>query len=270
MRIRPFFFSLGLLSVCGMALSQDQPQQPTVRKPDGALGGIVRRVDGGVSGPMQSIFIPPKPGAPFNLTLDTEWARPMGNGGTFTLVNERHIVRDSKGRIYQERWILVPKNGKVKSQMNVFQITDPEQHTWYNCEVARKVCEILEYRLTTAQNYQPAIGSSGPLPNGNGFRMHEDLGTSTNAGIDTHGYRETVTINEGVMGNDKPMVSTREFWWSPQLAINLLSIVDEPQSGKQVFTVKEISTSEPEPALFEVPEGYQVVDHRSETSTPNK
>src|SRR5579863_1798699 len=247
MHVRPFFLSLSLVSIATIALCQDQP---VVRRPDGALGGAVRRPDGGAYGPMQSIFIPPKGDAPFSLTLASEWSRPMGNGGTFTLVNERHIVRDSKGRIYQERWILVPKGGKIKSEMNVFQITDPELHTWFNCEVRMKVCELLEYRLTTAGNYQPPIGPSGALPNGNGFRTHEDLGVGSTLGVDTHGYRETTTINEGVMGNDKPMVTMREFWYSQHLGINLLSIVDEPQSGKQVFTVKELTTSEPDPSYF--------------------
>jgi hypothetical protein len=263
MHVRLFFFSLAFLSIATIAASQDQP---VVRRPDSSPSQVVRRPDGGAYGPMQSIFIPPKPGAPFSLTLATEWTRPMGNGGTFTLVNERHIVRDSKGRIYQERWILVPKGGKVKSEMNVFQITDPDLHTWFNCEVRTKVCELLEYRLTATQNYQPPIGPSGPLPNGNGFRTHEDLGEGNTLGVDTHGYRETLTINEGVMGNDKPMVNMREFWYSTHLGVNLISIVDEPQSGRQVFTVKDLSTSEPEPSYFLVPAGYTVVDHRKEAT----
>jgi len=33
-----------------------------------------------------------------------------------------------------------------------------------------------------------------------------------------------------------------------------------------VFTVKDLSTSEPELTYFQVPEGYTVVDHRNETS----
>jgi len=226
--------------------------------------GAMRVPDGGAGGRMESIFVPPKAGAPFILTLATEWTRPMAGGGTFTLVNQRHIVRDSNGRIYQERWILVPKDGNVKSWMDVRQITDPEQHTWYNCITATKVCDLYDYRLTSQQKYEPAIGGSGALPKGNGFRQHEDLGMSSTQGVETHGYRETLTINPGVMGNDRPMVSTREFWWSPHLAINLLSIVETPQAGKQVFTVKEISTSEPDPAFFNVPEDYKVVDRRHE------
>jgi hypothetical protein len=148
--------------------------------------------------------------------------------------------------------------------MDVFQITDPGQHTWYNCETATKVCELLKYHLTTEEDFQPAIGTSGPLANGKGSRQHEDLGMSSTVGVDTHGYRETVTIHPGVVGNDKPMVTTREFWYSPELAINLISIADSPQNGKQVFRAKDLTTSEPEASLFVVPDEYKIVDRRDE------
>jgi hypothetical protein len=82
--------------------------------------------------------------------------------------------------------------------------------------------------------------------------------------LETHGYRETITINAGVMGNDEPMVVMREFWFSPQLGFNLKSIVDAPDTGRQVFTVKNLSTSEPEPSFFEIPGDYKVIDRRSE------
>jgi hypothetical protein len=234
------------------AFAQEPPKQP------------IRVPDGGTSGRMESIFIPPKAGAPFSFTLVTEWSRLMGNGGTFTLANERHIVRDSKGRIYQERWILVPKGSKIKSTMDVIQITDPEQHTWYNCLTAQKVCNLYAYGLTTKDNFQPPLVKPGPLPDGSGFRQHEDLGAGSSEGIDTHGYRESITHNPGTMGNDKPMVTTREFWYAPRLAVNLVSTVDDPQSGKQVFTAKDISTAEPDAAYFEVPADYKVVDQRDE------
>ena len=253
MHVRLFSLPLGAVLLSTLALSQAQQQQQ-----------IVRRADGGTSGRMESIFVPPKAGAPFSLTLATEWSRPMGNGGTFTLANERRIVRDSKGRIYQERWILVPKGSKIKSQMDVFQITDPEQHTWYNCITALKECRIYKYSLETTDQFLPPVGTSGPLPDGSGFRTHTDLGEGSAEGLDTHGYRETVTLNPGVLGNDKPMVTMREFWYAAQLGLNLISIVDDPQSGKQVFTVKDLSTSEPDIGYFEVPEGYKVVDHRSD------
>jgi hypothetical protein len=137
--------------------------------------GVIHATDGGYDGPLQSIFVPPKPGAPFGLTLSTEWTRTINNGGSFTLANERRIVRDSYGRIYQERWILVPKGGSYKAHMNVFQITDAEMHTWYNCETATKICELLAYHLTTSDTYLPATGTSGPLPDGKGADFMKTL-----------------------------------------------------------------------------------------------
>lgn len=94
--------------------------------------------------------------------------------------------------------------------------------------------------------------------------MHEDLGLSSAQGQETHGYRETTTINAGVMGNDKPMISMREFWFSPHLGLNLISVVNQPQSGTQVFTVKELTTSEPEPAYFEPPPGYKIINRMNQ------
>jgi len=221
----------------------------------------VRRPDGGANGSMESIFIPPKPDAPFSLVLSAEWTRPLGNGGSFTLVNERRIVRDSKGRINQERAALVPKNGDVKTFVTTIQVTDPNQHTWYNCIVFTKVCDLYRYSLSSTDNFQPFTGMTGTSPGGKVSHRHEDLGVSSTLGEDTHGYRETDIIEPGVVGNDKPMVTTREFWYSPRLAVNLISIVDSPLSGKQVFTARELTTSEPDPSLFEVPADYKIADH---------
>ncbi|HTZ57097.1 MAG TPA: hypothetical protein VMB49_03325 [Acidobacteriaceae bacterium] len=78
-------------------------------------------------------------------------------------------------------------------------------------------------------------------------------------------HRDTTTINPGIIaGNDRPMVTTREFWYCPQLGLNLLSTLNGPQSGRQVFTVTELSTSEPDTKFFLPPAGYKVVDRRNE------
>jgi hypothetical protein len=247
-----FGFTIVLAAFSAPRPIHAQVQQPSV---------VIR--DGGTREVLESIFIPPIPPAPFSLTLDTEWTRPMANGGTYTLVNERHILRDSAGRIYEERWLLVPKGGKMKSEMNMIQVADPVQHTLYNCFTAERQCNLLRYSGSSTASYKPSLATSGPLPDGNGFRTNENLGASTVAGMDTTGYRETTTLNPGVYGNDQPMVTTREFWYSAALRINLLSTLDSPQSGRQKFTVTQVSTSEPEPQWFQIPEGYKVVDKRT-------
>jgi hypothetical protein len=58
------------------------------------------------------------------------------------------------------------------------------------------------------------------------------------------------------------MTVDREYWFSPQLGINLLSRLTDPRFGTQTFMVTEISPSEPDPQLFQLPAGYKVVDMR--------
>ena len=99
--------------------------------------------DGGVREVLESIVIPPIPHAPFTATLDTEATKYTADGATMTFVNERHIARDGQGRIYEERWLLVPKNSNVKSWMNWIQIADPKQRTLYNCSPQKHICDLL-------------------------------------------------------------------------------------------------------------------------------
>jgi hypothetical protein len=235
----------------------------TTEKRDGGTTGVLMR-DGGVSEVLQSIYIPPLLNQPFTAIVHTEWTRPMMGGGTYSVVNKRQVARDSHGRIYEERWLLAPKGGNIESKMNVIQIADPNTHTAYNCFTLQTPhrCEVLQFRETAEMIYKPAIGATGPLPNNMGFRTHEDLGTRSIEGIDTVGTRDTTNYNAGVMGSDQPFTAHREFWHAPQLGINLYSEVVDPNVGKQTFTLTDVNLAEPDSKLFELPEGFTVVDNR--------
>ncbi len=233
------------------------PEQ--AQEPDSHVPGH----DGGVREVLESIAIPPVPHAPFTATLATEWIKYAADGGTVTLVNQRRIARDGQGRIYGERWWLVPKSGKVESTMNWIQLADPKQRTLYNCSTEKHICDLLVYDPADALSaMSPRRGSSGPLANGDGNVVWEDLGTRNIAGIDTVGARETTTSNAGTMGNDQPLVSMSEYWHSEQLGINLLSIRTSPFFGKQTFTVTELTAAEPDSQLFELPAGFKINDQR--------
>jgi len=222
--------------------------------------------DGGGGGVLESIYVPNFPNAPFTLTLHTEWVQPLPNGGTFTETNNRPIVRDSAGRIYQERWLLTPKGSNIPSQMTTIQIDDPIDQKFYNCFVRQKVCE-LSLSVMGLQHYDPARDQSGPLKNGKGVFLHEDLGSTSIAGMPAHTYRDTTTLEAGVLGNDAPMATVREFSYSSTLGFNLASTLDAAQVGHQVFTVTDLNTTEPDAAYFQPPEGYRVVDHRKAAPT---
>lgn len=222
----------------------------------------VQAQDGGTREVLESIVVPTIANAPFYSTLATEWVRPLTDGGTVTFVNQRHIGRDSNGRLYEERWYLVPKNGNVKSRMNYIQIADPNKHTLYTCSTERHICELTAYRESVSAPRKASI-PTGPLPNDAGQQAVENLGKQVIAGLETEGTRASTTLNPGVVGNDRPMTITREFWYSPQLGFNLLSKRVDPRIGTQTFTIIELSLSEPEPQIFEPPDGYKIEDHRT-------
>ena len=244
---------LALLILMSVPLAKAQSQTP-----------IVEMRDGGTSEVLQSIYIPPLLNAPFTATVHTEWTKPIPGGGSFSLVNERRVARDSRGRIYEERWLLVPKDGRVKSQMNVIQIADPKSHKLYNCFTLQEPhrCRLETFSEPQTAIYKPAERPTGPLPDGTGFTNHEDLGVRNLQGIDTQGTRDTTTLNPGVFGNDRPLVSTREFWHASSLGINLLSELDDPRTGRQTFTLTDVTPAEPDMHLFEIPDGFEVVDRR--------
>jgi hypothetical protein len=249
-------------------MAQEQGQAP----PQTAQGNatLVHAEDGGMSVLMESIVVSAKPQAPFTLTLETEWVRMLGDGGTITSVNKRRIARDAAGRVYQERWLLVPKNGNRESQMTTVQIADPNEHTLYSCfflGLKKNTCELKNYiPMTPAVNTAGKI-VSGDLPGNQGSFVHEDLGKQFVSGVETVGVRDARTYNPGVFGNDRKVTVEREVWYSPQLDLNLLSTRSDPRTGKQTFTATNVILGDPDPALFELPAGFKVTDIR-QTSAP--
>lgn len=88
--------------------------------------------------------------------------------------------------------------------------------------------------------------------------QREDLGTSMIEGVEARGVRFTTTVPTGTIGNDQPIVSTTESWSAPSLGLVVRSISDNPQSGKTTKELVSLEQGEPDPALFQPPEGYEV------------
>jgi hypothetical protein len=239
-------------------IGPQKPVQQYYAEDGGAHGGI-----------LESIVIPPKLQAPFTLLLETEWVRGLPDGGSITTVNKRRIARDTDGRIYEERWFLVPKDGKVQSEMTTIQISDPHQHTLYNCFMLResKECVLVPYATELDAVFRFHGASSGPLPDGAGETIHLDLGKQLVSGVETIGARDTVIYNPGLFGNDRKLSIEREFWFAPKLGFNLLSKRSDPRIGTQTFTATNLILSEPDLKLFDLPEGFKVVDRR-QTAPP--
>lgn len=246
--------------------AQEPPVVPGARVPGQKTAeGELFAEDGGARGStLESIVIPPKAKAPFTLILETEWDRGLADGGTITTANKRRIARDAEGRIYQERWLLVPKNGTQESVITAIQISDPMAHTLYSCfpHDAKRRCQLVTYTPSPATVFNFQGPASGQFADGSGDIVRVDLGKQLFSGVEAAGTRVTVHYNAGTFGNDRPMTIDREFWYAAQLGFNLLSKRSDPRIGSQTFTVTNLTLADPDPKLFELPEGFTVVDER--------
>ena len=218
--------------------------------------------DGGTREMLMSIFIPPLPGAPFQATLDTEWTKHLPDGSTKTVHNHRLIVRDSQGRIYQERRSFVPDGGTQESQIRQIEISSPLDHAKYFCNPSLSQCQLHSYYAPVSEPVQPV----GEFGDGKRYLSRASLGSKTMFGVDVIGTRETVTIGEGTAGNTAPIDFTKEFWYSPKLGINLQVSRFDPLHGDQIFTVTSLTLDEPDARLFVLPASTKVVDMRQTAS----
>jgi len=82
-------------------------------------------------------------------------------------------------------------------------------------------------------------------------------------GVKVTGERTTWTIEAGRIGNEKPLVTTREVWRSPELMLTVQSREADPRLGEQTYRLEKIRRGEPDPALMKPPADYSDGARRS-------
>jgi hypothetical protein len=207
---------------------------------------------------LQSITIPAIPNAPFTATVTTVWTRPLDDGTTVSIHNHRIVARDSSGRTFQERKLFFPVSDVVNDHLNQTEFADPEAHTILICRPDERRCQLFDYLPPAA--VAPPI-PAGPLNGGRAFLTRVLLGNDSINGVEVVGTKETATINPDTQGNDRAISIVKEFWYSPELKINVIEKRQDPRSGNENFEVGDISLGEPDPRLFEQPSDYQMDRH---------
>jgi len=160
---------------------------------------------------------------------------------------------------------------KQKEIPAVPEIFDPVAGCIYYLDVANKVAHRVELPqpikiLTPPQGLvipmiPPVItdAGSGKSAEKPPEKVFERLGTRVIDGITVQGTRTTTVYAPGTMGNDRPVSATSEIWVSPDLNVVISSKISDPRQGERIQALTNISRSEPDPALFQVPPGYQVI-----------
>lgn len=207
----------------------------------------------------QDIFVTPIPGAPFSAVVNIERSRIQHDGSAVNLKTVREIGRDSQGRIHNESRILVPVSSTETAplvrihlydpQTRISTMLNPQQQTFWTRMVNHPPSTV----PPTVRFGSPATDS---LPH-NEFTREEDLGIRDMEGLPAHGVRETQTIPAENSDTGKEIVIMDEYWYSDDLRINLMIKHSDPRKGTVTMTVTQIARREPDPALFQIPEGYK-------------
>lgn len=123
-----------------------------------------------------------------------------------------------------------------------------------------KVKGVLTFNFTLADRPDTAINQT-VLPRKMALAekrnlRQESLGKQTIEGIEVEGTRTVETIPAGEIGNEQPIEIVSERWYSNELQTVILSRHNDPRFGENVYRLINITRSEPDPALFQVPSDY--------------
>ncbi|HKV92826.1 MAG TPA: hypothetical protein VJW20_09785 [Candidatus Angelobacter sp.] len=224
-------------------------------------------------------------GLAFSADVIEETDQYLADGNHIHRENHGKIFRDSEGRMRTENEI---GSGIVGSKpfVHIF-INDPVQNTFILLNPENKAATVhhLMQRPVAASDSKPVPTNASPTqartaasdPQAQALiqslrdkrdqsmiRQHsrEDLGTMEIEGFTVKGTRLTTTIPAGAMGNDKPMTTTSERWFSDDLKMDLLTKSSSPESGQHVRRLVNIRTGDPDPLLFQVPADYTVKEQQ--------
>ena len=190
---------------------------------------------------------------PVPVTADVEMqeTRILANGNMLERKTQGKYFRDSQGRIRRE-------------QAGLITITDPTTTQNFVLNPKSKVASRLLRPSTPSQGG----GALAERPQSNVTISNQptteraSLGTRTIEGVVVTG-QEFVSIipANSRLGNREPIEVTFEIWTSDELQLPLLTIVKDPVNGDRTQRYVNIQKGvEPDPTLFRVPNGYNVVE----------
>ena len=132
-----------------------------------------------------------------------------------------------------------------------------------NDEAARAKLAAEQKRLERQRGAVDAP-STRPIPGGGGGRgrggvavesaeagttTHEDLGRQSIEGVPAAGSRVTTILAAGAIGNEQPIKSVAEQWFSPDLQVVVLTKHSDPRQGETTYRLSNIVRAEPDRRL---------------------
>jgi hypothetical protein len=192
-------------------------------------------------------------GLPYSAQQVTERVQTLADGTRITQKPHRvNLYRDSLGRTRSED---LSSSDTESEEITSVSIIDPVAGFRYSLDPSTYLA-----RQWSLAKSSPATASAAQKRDEGPQITRETLGTQTIEAFLAQGIRTTTVYPVGSFGNDAPVTVRSENWRSPELQIVLLSKVSDPRTGDATTRLTNISRNQPDPSLFQVPAGYQVID----------
>jgi hypothetical protein len=242
----------------------------------------------------------PVKGAPYSAEGVTETTQTLADGNRITHKSNASVYRDSAGRTRREETMptVGPWAAGGDASKMIF-IQDPVAGTGYHLDPQMRVAHKMPMgKGTFFFNQTGAVGGSmasgqknatfhmvAPPPGvaeasgatgavaalalpgprievqGKADVKTESLGKQTIEGIEAEGTRSTVILAAGSIGNELPISSVTERWYSAELQTVVMSKRSDPRFGETVYRLTNIQRGEQPASLFEVPSDYTVSEN---------
>jgi hypothetical protein len=182
-----------------------------------------------------------------------------GIAGLSHVSDPAKIYRDSSGRTRTEMPRMSSQPGDAQGPPIFPEIDDPDAGVQIILDPLHKIAH--RFALPgPATNPPPQVVPDSGHPDS--VESDKDLGEETIGGVKATGYLRTYRIPAGARGNDREITETTESWYSPDLRI-IVRAKFNTVTQTSGWQLTNMSTAEPDPALFEIPAGYTVVDEKA-------
>lgn len=198
-------------------------------------------------------------GAPYSATVTNTSVRTLADGNTIQRTTTGTVARDNEGRTYTSETV-TGMFGQAGTKTMTF-IADPVAGYVYTLNAETKTA--MRRALHTPGGKEGFEGRANGTRPANPNVVAVDKGTQMVNGVNAQGKEMTRTIPAGTMGNEKPIVSKTETWYSPDLQVVIASTRTDPGEGTSSYALTNISRTEPAASMFQVPSDYTIKDARS-------
>jgi hypothetical protein len=217
-------------------------------------------------------------GQPYSAVQVSEHSETLADG---TKIHSKwesaRLYRDAQGRTRAERftWAGALPVHTVEPGRRIARISDPVTGYVYVLDLRRHIAHRLKIltgeefaeRIRNEENVEatadaqqaapdPRLGASSPGPEVKQRKLAKNLFEGGELAV----RQMTITTPKGLEGNDRPLVLACENQYSEELKSTILSKCSGPRAGDNITRLEILERTDPDPALFQVPTDYTVVD----------